>query len=203
VIFQRGQNAPRGCTSSRQATSTGTASFESGDTIDSTNSSDRPRPLRATCGANDDTLDFIAEVRDRSHRAERIGKAFPAGIESPAFTSLLKVSLYPYQREGAIFAARAGRSLIADDMGLGKTIQAIARVKSSPRWRGSSGPDRLSHVVKYQWKQEIEKFCDHSAAVVEGTLARRADLYAQDSFFKIIKTMTWCTGMPMPSASGA
>ena len=59
----------------------------------------------------DDALDFIAEVRDRAALSARIDKAFPSGIESAAFAHLLKVPLYPYQREGALFAARAGRSL--------------------------------------------------------------------------------------------
>lgn len=33
--------------------------------------------------------------------------------------------MYPYQKEGVLQAAKAGRIIIADDMGLGKTIQAI------------------------------------------------------------------------------
>jgi len=41
--------------------------------------------------------------------------------------------------------------------------------------------------LKHQWKQEIEKFCDRSAVVVEGTLAGRSNLYAADSFYKITK----------------
>lgn len=135
----------------------------------------------------DDVLDFIAEVRDRMHRAERLNKAFPRGIESPAFANLLKVPLYPYQREGALFAAGAGRSLIADDMGLGKTIQAIAACEILAKM---AGIERVLIVcptsLKYQWKQEIEKFCDRPATVVEGLLARRADLYCDASFYKII-----------------
>ena len=135
----------------------------------------------------DDALDFIAEVRDRTHLSERLDKMFPAGIESPAFESLLKVSLYPYQREGTLFAARAGRSLIADDMGLGKTIQAIAACEILAK---VAGIERVLIVcptsLKYQWRQEIEKFCDRSATVVEGTLARRAGLYGELSFYKII-----------------
>ncbi len=58
----------------------------------------------------DDMLDFIAEVRDRATLAECLDKAFPAGIESSAFKDLLKVPLYPHQREGALFAA-IGRTL--------------------------------------------------------------------------------------------
>ena len=134
----------------------------------------------------DDALDFIAEVRDHAALAERIDKAFPAGVESTAFTHLVKVPLYPYQREGALFAARAGRSLIADDMGLGKTIQAIAACEILAK---AVGIERVLIVcptsLKYQWKQEIEKFCGRSATVVEGLLVRRADLYAGESFYKI------------------
>jgi superfamily II DNA or RNA helicase len=134
----------------------------------------------------DDALDFIAEVRDHAALAARIDKAFPAGLESGAFLHLLKVPLYPYQREGALFAARAGRCLIADDMGLGKTIQAIAACEILAQ---AAGVERILIVcptsLKYQWKQEIEKFCTRSATVVEGTLARRVDLYAAESFYKI------------------
>lgn len=134
----------------------------------------------------DDALDFIAEVRDRAHLKERIDKAFPDGVESTAWNSLLKVPLYPYQREGALFAARAGRSLVADDMGLGKTVQAIAACEILAR---TVGVERVLVVcptsLKYQWKQEIERFCGRSATVVEGTLAKRADLYAGDAFYKI------------------
>jgi len=134
----------------------------------------------------DDALDFIAEVRDRAHLKQRIDKAFLDGTESAAWNSLLKVPLYPYQREGTLFAARAGRSLIADDMGLGKTIQAIAACEILAKM---VGVERVLIVcptsLKYQWKQEIEKFCERSAAVVEGTQAKRADLYAGDAFYKI------------------
>lgn len=134
----------------------------------------------------EDVLSFVAEVRDRAHLTERLNKAFPAGAESQAFKRLLKVSLYPYQREGALFAARAGRSLIADDMGLGKTIQAIAACEILAQ---VVGIERVLVVcptsLKHQWKQEIEKSCDRSAMVVEGTLAGRSSLYAEDSFYKI------------------
>ncbi len=134
----------------------------------------------------DDALGFVAEVRDRANLIKRIDKTFSAGGRSRAFKHLLKVALYPYQREGALFAARAGRSLIADDMGLGKTIQAIAACEILAR---EVGVDRVLVVcptsLKYQWKQEIEKFCDRSAAVVEGSLAKRADVYAAESFYKI------------------
>ena len=135
----------------------------------------------------EDTIEFIAQVRDQMDLKKRIDKAFPSGISSRAFGKLLKVPLYPYQRKGALFAAQAGRSLIADDMGLGKTIEAIAVVEMLAR---TVGLERVLIVsptsLKHQWKQEIEKFCNRSVEVVEGLIPKRAGLYASDSFYKIV-----------------
>ena len=135
----------------------------------------------------EDTIEFIAKVRDQTLLKIRIENAFPSGVNSAAFRKLLKVSLYPYQRKGALFAAKAGRSLIADDMGLGKTIQAIAAVEILA---GTVGLERVLIIsptsLKHQWKQEIEKFCGRCAEVVEGSLAKRARLYNTESFYKII-----------------
>jgi len=135
----------------------------------------------------EDTIGFIAQVRDQLHLRKQIEKAFPSGINSTAFRKLLKAPLYPYQRKGTLFAAKAGRSLIADDMGLGKTIEAIAAVEILAR---TVGLERVLIVsptsLKHQWKQEIEKFCSRSVEVVEGSLAKRAGLYASDSFYKVV-----------------
>ena len=134
-----------------------------------------------------DTIAFIAQVRDQIELEKRIDKAFPGGADSKAFAKLLTVTLYPYQRAGALFAARAGRSLIADDMGLGKTIEAIAAIEMLAR---TVGLERVLIVsptsLKHQWKQEIEKFCNRSVEVVEGLIPKRAGLYASDSFYKIV-----------------
>ena len=134
----------------------------------------------------DDALQFIAQVRDRAHLTERIAETMPRGAASPAWKKLLSVPLYEYQREGALFAAKAGRCLIADDMGLGKTIQAIAAVEILARCAGIERVLVVSPTsLKHQWKQEIEKFADREAMVVEGLLPRRAELYADESFYKI------------------
>ncbi len=134
----------------------------------------------------EDAIEFVAQVRDQAHLKKRIEEAFPSAANSAAFKKLLKVPLYLYQRQGALFAAKAGRSLIADDMGLGKTIEAIAAVEIIAR---TAGLERVLIVcptsVKHQWKQEIEKFCSRSAEVVEGFLPKREKLYRSDSFYKI------------------
>src|SRR5207237_1179377 len=71
----------------------------------------------------EDALDFVAEVRDLARRRERLRRLYPQGARTPALRKILKTKLLPYQAEGALFAARAGRSLIGDEMGLGKTVQ--------------------------------------------------------------------------------
>jgi superfamily II DNA or RNA helicase len=134
----------------------------------------------------EDALAFVAQVRDQARLAQRVDAAFPRGIDSSAFDKLLKVSLYPYQREGALFAARAGRVLIADEMGLGKTIQAIAAVEI---WARLAGVERVLIIaptsLKHQWKQEIAKFASRGLEVIEGLTDRRRAGYAAASFYKI------------------
>jgi len=134
----------------------------------------------------EDALRFIAQVRDQTRLKKQIDRAFPSGSDSAAFKKLLKYSMYPYQREGALFAARAGRSLLADDMGLGKTIQAIAVAEILAMTVGLERVLIISPTsLKHQWKEEIEKFSNRSAEVVEGLIAKRAAKYAVESFYKI------------------
>jgi len=135
----------------------------------------------------DDALAFVSQARDRAELARRIDRAFPHGPAGTAWKSLLKIPLYPYQRQGALFAAKAGRCLIADDMGLGKTIQAVAAAEILAR---QAGIRRVLVIcptsLKHQWAREIEKFTDRSVVVVEGSAATRSRLYEGESFFKIV-----------------
>jgi hypothetical protein len=86
--------------------------------------------------AHDDALDFVAGRRDAARRASKLAELFPRGAADLGLGTLLKVRLYPYQAEGALFAVRAGRALIGDDMGLGKTVQAIAAMEILARHFG-------------------------------------------------------------------
>ncbi len=135
----------------------------------------------------DDALFFIAEVQDAKYRREWLKKKFPKGVYSEVFENLLKTPIYPYQREGVLFAVQAGRALVADDMGLGKTVQAIAAAEIFHREFGIQKVLIICPTsLKYQWKNEIEKFCDRSVSVIEGLYHRRRDLYQSDTFFKIV-----------------
>lgn len=134
----------------------------------------------------DDAQDFIAEHRDAARRRKILDKAYPKGAKSAALKKLLKVRLYPYQAEGALFAARAGRALIGDEMGLGKTVQAIAAIELFARHFGAA---RVLIVcptsLKYQWQREIKRFSARDATVIGGLRARRQTFYGQDDFCKI------------------
>jgi superfamily II DNA or RNA helicase len=134
----------------------------------------------------EDALSFVAEVRDGEMRRQTLTTAYPLGADSPELKALLKVGLYPYQREGALFAARAGRSLIGDEMGLGKTVQAIAAMEI---FASHFAAERVLIVcptsLKHQWEREITRFTDRRATVIGGLRAVRQARYAQDDFCKI------------------
>jgi superfamily II DNA or RNA helicase len=135
----------------------------------------------------DDVIAYVAELQDREHRRRVVEDHLKDGIDSPVMKKILKTDLYPYQREGALFAVRAGRCLIGDDMGLGKTIQALAAVELTAR---------LFHIdrvliasptsLKDQWKGEIERFTGRKATVIEGLNRERGAAYRDDAFYKLV-----------------
>jgi hypothetical protein len=140
--------------------------------------------------AYDDALDFIAGRRDADHRAAKLAQLFPRGATDPKLLSSLKVSLYPYQAEGALFSVRTGRALIGDDMGLGKTIQAIAAAEILARHFGVTKVLVICPTsLKYQWQSEIARFSGRegkkAARVIGGGRVQRQKDYALDDFCKI------------------
>lgn len=134
----------------------------------------------------DDALDFIASRCDAQHRLTQLDKLFPRGVGDAKLAKLLKVPLYPYQAEGALYAVRAGRILIGDEMGLGKTVQAIAAMEILARHFGVS---RVLVVcptsLKYQWQSEITRFSGRPARILTGGRSRRQKAFAEDDFCKI------------------
>ena len=136
--------------------------------------------------AYDDALEFAARRRDMHRRKVVLDDVFPRGAADPALKKLLKVSLYPYQAEGVLFAVRAGRALIADEMGLGKTIQAIAAAEILARHFGVAKVLVICPTsLKYQWQSEIARFAAREARVLAGGRAQRQKDYALDDFCKI------------------
>ncbi len=135
----------------------------------------------------EDAHGFVREIVDGPRRAERLSQAFPHGVKSAALQRLLRVPLYPYQREGALFACRAGRCLLADEMGLGKTVQAIAAAEIMASHFGVARVLIICPTsLKHQWEREIARFvAERSVQVVGGLRARRAQQFGAPSFYKI------------------
>jgi len=134
-----------------------------------------------------DALDFIDRENELASGLED-ERRYLAQLEKGKnpLEGLLRVPLFPYQIRGALFAACSGRAVLADDMGLGKTIQAIAAAELLRRRRGIETVLVVAPAsVKYQWKTEIEKFCDLSTQVIDGLMPHRKKLYARPAFFNL------------------
>ncbi|MBL8328688.1 MAG: DEAD/DEAH box helicase [Rubrivivax sp.] len=131
-------------------------------------------------------LAFAAQARDAERRHQALLAAYPKGVADKGLAKLLKTRLYPYQAEGALFAARAGRVLLGDEMGLGKTVQAIAAAELLAH---HFGVQRVLVVcptsLKHQWQREIARFAGRSAQVLHGLRAARQQQYREEAFCRI------------------
>ena len=129
-----------------------------------------------------DALDFVAEQREAIARRKMVDERY----DDEALDALLSTKLYPYQKEGVRFAARAGRAIIADEMGLGKTVQAIATAELLRR-EGLIGSVLVlcPTTLKYQWKREIERFTKARVQVLEGVAERRREQLNLDADYRI------------------
>jgi hypothetical protein len=131
---------------------------------------------------------LVAQVRDAEQRSAVLAQAYPDGPRSAGLAGLLQLPLYPYQAEGALFAARAGRALIADEAGLGKTIQAIAAAELLARHFGVQRvlvacPASMQHP----WRSEFARCLPGRAVqVVHGPRARRQQQYRDEAFCRIV-----------------
>jgi SNF2 family DNA or RNA helicase len=133
-------------------------------------------------------MDFVLENRENNRRNLLISDSYN---ENNSLDHLIDTTLFSYQKEGILFAAKAGRSLIADDMGLGKTIQAIATAELLKK------EFKISNVLivcptslKYQWQSEIQKFTKSTVKVIEGSPHIRESQYLSDEFYKVVSYHT-------------
>lgn len=101
--------------------------------------------------------------------------------------SVLKVELFPYQRQGVNFATFRESAVIADEMGLGKTVQAIAVAVLKKKIFGFRHTLIICPAsLKEQWKQEIKKFSHEEADVVSGLPEQRVKLYRESKAYFLI-----------------
>src|SRR5262249_53242262 len=137
-----------------------------------------------------DAMEFMEreiERRDMARRESELAESLARGEVPEALQRLLKVELYPYQLQGALFAACRGRCILGDDMGLGKTVQTLAAAELLARERGI---ERVLVVapasVKYQWESEVKKYTDRDVQVIDGTTEQRRAQYRQATFYRLI-----------------
>lgn len=140
------------------------------------------RQISDTFRCYKDAIDFIIDIREKAKRM-KIVKTY----DDEKLNNLLKVNLYPYQKEGIRFAAKAGKAIIADEMGLGKTIQAIGTAELLRKESLIGSVLILCPTsLKYQWRSEIKKFTDAEVFVIEGSHLKRKEAYNRPEPYKII-----------------
>lgn len=89
-------------------------------------------------------------------------------------------TLLPYQPEAVDRMCDRGSMLVAYDLGLGKTVLTIAALERLMDEGKVKEPGLIICLssLKYQWKNQIEKFTDgRTAVVIDGTPSKRAEQY--------------------------
>ncbi|MEA2599345.1 MAG: hypothetical protein QOF89_337 [Acidobacteriota bacterium] len=126
-------------------------------------------------------------VEDESRRAarrtarERFLAEVDAGRES---LDLVKLPLYPYQREGMLHLAFTERALLADEMGLGKTVQAITACALLRKLKNVERVLVISPAsLKAEWEEQIARFTDLPSRIIFGPRAQRLRQYGPGTFF--------------------
>ena len=131
-----------------------------------------------------DAMDFVVAHREAIRRQRVIRDNY---LDESLNGLLRNATLYPYQKEGVLFAARAGHAIIADEMGLGKTIQAIGTAELLRREGFVENVLIICPTsLKYQWKREIERFTGSEVLVVEGAHTKRCEQYEMPQPYKIV-----------------
>ena len=106
--------------------------------------------------------------------------------------SFLNIELFDYQKQGVEFAVFRDGAIIADEMGLGKTLQAIATAILKKELFGFKNCIIICPAsLKEQWKNEIEKFTNEKAIVIQGFPEERKDQYLNSTeYFTIVNYET-------------
>lgn len=103
----------------------------------------------------------------------------------------MKLKPYPFQILGICFLHDNKRGIMGDEMGLGKTPTAIGAIHRLFK----EGIVQKTLVIcpaslKYQWRNEIEKFTDHRGIVIDGTTKQKKEQIRQfleeDYLFAIV-----------------
>lgn len=117
-------------------------------------------------------LKVAPDVRDYITRIERnrVQMLELKELEDVELNVPFADKLRDYQRVGANFLNTTGKCILADDMGTGKTLQAITACEDT-------GAERVLVIcpnsLKWNWHDEVNKWTDSKAVVVDGAKAKR------------------------------
>lgn len=118
------------------------------------------------------------QIKDLNAKTERIDGTVGEAITEDELSAATTATLYSYQKAGVRHLAHTGKAMLADDMGLGKSVQAIAALRILAKRGGLKRAIIICPAsLKYQWKNEIERFTELSPVVVEGDQAARVAIY--------------------------
>jgi SNF2 family DNA or RNA helicase len=150
-------------------------------------------------GSEKDFLNFIEAARNNSlfcirpEVLDKLSKAFEEEMldklrETQTIDfSQFRIKLFDYQKKGVEFVVFKKAAIIADEMGLGKTIQAIAAAIAKKEIFGFKKTLVVCPAsLKEQWKDEIEKFSNEKACVIQGNPDERKDLYLKETCYFFI-----------------
>ncbi len=118
------------------------------------------------------------QVKDNGDKAVRSISVPEFAVKEKDLADCTSAELYSYQKAGVRHLAHTGRAMLADDMGLGKSVQAIAALRILAARGGLKRAIIICPAsLKYQWKNEIERFTELSPVVVEGDQTARVAIY--------------------------
>ncbi|MCX2863203.1 hypothetical protein OOZ63_15330 [Paucibacter sp. PLA-PC-4] len=128
----------------------------------------------------------LAEGRDARQRMLRLAEAYQQGMASPTLRQLLKLPLPQHQLEAALFAACAGRALVADDLQLGMQPTGLAAAELMQRHFGVERVLLLcAESAQSRWLAEAQSLSTRSTALVWGDAAQRTQQWQTPTEIKI------------------
>src|SRR4051812_13796205 len=143
-----------------------------------------PPPMRERIRLSRHLLPWVEEESRRAERGtarERFLEEVETGRET---LDLVKLPLFPYQREGMLHLAFTERALLADEMGLGKTVQAIAACALLRKLKNIERVLVISPAsLKAEWEEQIARFTDLPSRIIFGPRAQRIRQYGPGAFF--------------------
>lgn len=153
---------------------------------------------------SDAVWQHLALAADAAERVRLLGQAYPQLFDSEGLRNLLKLPLPHYQLEAALFAACAGRSLVADDLGLGLYAPALGTAELMLRHFGVERVLLLcSESAQTRWLSEAQSLSHRRASLVWGDAAARREQLAAAGEIKIAALNTLAQDLDALQAHGA